>query len=225
MPLITATEVSQIAFINALDPALILPMFISSAETKYIVPIVTQAVITDITANPDNYTTLVEDYIKPYLAFSIKYMFYNQLLTETDTFPTSDQQRTAAIQEVIAIMEVSRGLLSDYLNANIFPTPVVTDKTLTAGFLKSKGQLTTANSDVTSILAGASTGIPSEPDTFNFINFATGLLNKISWANLKIAFRSCLGTLAMVNYWSGTQSEYDALGIYDSETIYFIQED
>jgi hypothetical protein len=185
-PLITPAEVSSIAFVNALDPVLILPMFISSAETKYIVPLVTQVLITDIQANPGNYAILVNAFIKPYLAFCVKYMFYNQLLTETDTFPTSDAQRTSALQEVIAIMEVSRGLLSEYLNASIFPTPVVKEKTLTAGFLKSKGQLITTNSisDVTSTMVGASTGVPSDPDTFNFINFATGLLNKITWSTL-----------------------------------------
>ena len=190
--LITPAEVSSIAFVNALDPELILPMFISSAQTKYIVPLVTQPVIDKIATTPGDYTVLVHDYIKTYLAFSVKYMFYNQLLTETDKFPTSDAQRTAAIQEVLTIMEVSRGLLSDYLNANIFETPVVPVKNLTAGFLKSKGQLSTgnSNSDVTSILANTSTGIPSDPDTFNFFSFATGLLNKITWSNLKIALKS-----------------------------------
>lgn len=195
--LITPEEVSSIAFVNALDPALILPIFISSAESKYIVPIVTQVIITDITIHPDNYTTLVNDYIKPYLAFSVKYTFYNQLLTETDTFPTSDQQRAAAIQEVMAIMEVSRGLLSKYLNANIFETPVVPVKKLAAGFLKSKGQMVTAsnsNLDITRTLAGAPTGIPSDNDTFNFINFATGLLNKINVSAIKAYFDAIYGT-------------------------------
>ncbi len=202
MSLITAEEVSSIAFVNSLDPALILPVFISSAQTKFIVPLVTQVVITNIEETPNDYTTLVNDYIKPYLAFSVKYMFYNQLLTETDTFPTSDQQRTAAVQEVLSIMEVSRQLLADYLNAEIFTTPTVITKKVVGGLVKSgyataayPGSVVSSNGDVTSTLAAASSGIPSDPDTFNFINFATGLLNKINVSNIKSALKAYFDTI------------------------------
>lgn len=34
-----------------------------------------------------------------------------------------------------------------------------------------------------------------------------------------------LGTIASKNFWTGTQAEYDALGTYDSNTIYFIEEE
>jgi len=193
MSLITATEVSTIAFVNALDPALILPMFISSAETKYIVPLVTQPIIDNIIATPSDYTTLVEDYIKPYLAFSVKYMFYNQLLTETDTFPTSDLQRTAAIQEVLAIMEVSRALLSEYLNANIFTTTSVVPIKNISGFLINTGYATAAypgtstssSTDVTSVLNAASLGLIENIDYLFFIDSVTGFLQKISFTTFK----------------------------------------
>jgi len=133
MSLITATEVSTIAFVKTLDPTLILPMFISSAESKYIVPIVTTDLITDIQANPGNYTTLVNDYIKPYLAFCVKYMFYNQLLTETDTFPP-DAQRSDALQEVLNLMEINRERLLAYLNENILTMPENSSRKLISGF-------------------------------------------------------------------------------------------
>ncbi len=213
MSLITPEEVSAIAFVNSLDPALILPMFISSAETKYIVPLVTKVVINKITETPNDYTTLVDDYIKPYLAFSVKYMFYNQLLTETDTFPTSDQQRTAAIQEVLAIMEVSRTLLLDYLNAEIFPTPVTPVNKLKAGFLSSYATApgSSSNSDVTSTLSSSSSGIPSDPDSFNFISFATGLLNKFTWSNfkdlLKLAFDRLYAAIDHTHDFAGDESD------------------
>ena len=63
MPLITATEVSQIAFVNSLVPALVLPVFISTAETKFIVPLVTRVIYDKIIATPTDYTTLVNNYI------------------------------------------------------------------------------------------------------------------------------------------------------------------
>lgn len=199
MPLISATEVSTIAFVNALDPALILPAFISSAETKYIVPLVTQAVMDDIAGTPGEYTILVNDYIKPYEAFCIKYMFYNQLLIETDTFPTSDAQRTAALQEVLTIMEVYRDLLSVYLNAEIFETPVVSSTPLVSGFRigtssgsgNSGGN--TSGSNVTETLAGASLDSIALNDHLNFIQFTTGLLKRISWSNFYTALKNLIG--------------------------------
>jgi hypothetical protein len=199
MPLISATEVSQIAFVNSLNPDLILPAFISSAENKYIVPLVTQAVIDDIAGTPGEYTILVNDYIKPYEAFCIKYMFYNQLLTETDTFPTSDAQRSAALQEVLTIMEVYRDLLSVYLNAEIFETPVVSTTPLVSGFRigTSSGSGNTAGNpsgaNVTETLAGASLDSISLNDHLNFIQFTTGLLKRISWSNFYTALKNLIG--------------------------------
>lgn len=134
MNLITASEINTIAFVKTLDPALILPMFISSAETKYIIPLVTQSVYDLIKAAPENYTVLLDDFIKPYLAFCVKYMFYNQLLTETNTFPP-DEQRSDALQEVLNIMEVNRELLRIYFNANIQIQPETSSGKLISGFL------------------------------------------------------------------------------------------
>jgi hypothetical protein len=196
MPLITPTEVSQIAFVNSLDPALILPVFISTAETKYIVPLVTQVIIDKITETPLEFTTLVDNYIKPYEAFCIKYMFYNQLLTETDTFPTSDAQRSAALQEVLSIMEVSRDLLSVYLNAEIFENAIITPTQLLSGFrtASTSKAASTTGSNVSETLSGASLDTLSDTDTMNFIQFTSGLLKKITWSNLKITLKQYFDT-------------------------------
>lgn len=234
MPLITPEEVSTLAFFNALDSDFVLPAFISSAETRYIIPLVTPAVVTAINASPSGYTTLLNDYIKPYLAFCIKYMFYNQLLTETESFPTSDAQRTAALNEVLSIMEVLRSTLSDYLNASIFATPVVISSSLHSGFLTSSASTsassassssTTSLYDITSMYNASSTGMLSNAYTFNFLNTDTGLLNKITWANLKLTLREYFGSIATKQFWTGTQAAYDALGTYDSGTIYFVEDD
>ena len=199
MSLITPTEVSTIAFVNALDPALILPAFITSAESKYIVSLVTQAVITKITETPSEYTTLVNNYIKPYEAFCIKYMFYNQLLTETDTFPTSDEQRKAALQEVLSIMEVNRDLLAYYLNANIFDSPITTTTKKIAGFRTgtdySRSVLPAPTYDLIDSLNGASYDVPASADSFNFVQFASGLLKKITWASVLATLKTYFDTI------------------------------
>jgi hypothetical protein len=205
MSLITAEEVSAIAFVNALDPALVLPVFISSAQTKYIVPLVTQSVIDEIIATPADFLTLTDEYIKPYLAFCIKYSFYNQLLTETDTFPTSDDQRSAALQEVLSIMEVLRDLLKTYLNDNIFESPVTETKTSVAGIFLSSSKPAAAstdpNTDVASTLNAASVATLSDTDTLNFIQFTTGLLRKLSWSNIKTNLKTAFDQVyAAINH-------------------------
>jgi hypothetical protein len=199
MALITPTEVSSIAFVNSLDPALILPEFIASASTKFVVPLVTQSVLDSIDITPGDYTTLVDDFIKPYLAFAVKYMFYNQLLTETQQFPTSDDQRIAAIQEILTILEIKRDLLKTYLNDNIFETPVTETKPSVAGIFLSSSIPTAAssdpNTDVASTLNAASVATLADADTLNFIQFTTGLLRKISWSNVKSTLKSIFDQL------------------------------
>jgi len=199
MSLITAEEVSAIAFVNALDPALVLPVFISSAQTKYIVPLVTQSVIDEIIATPGDFVTLTDEYIKPYLAFCIKYSFYNQLLTETDTFPTSDAQRSAALQEVLSIMEVLRDLLKTYLNDTVFESPIVETKTSVAGIILGSSKPVAAssdpNTDVASTLNAASVATLSDADTLNFIQFTTGLLRKLSWSNFKATLKNAFDSI------------------------------
>jgi hypothetical protein len=191
MALITPQEVNTIAFVNQLDPALILPQFIESAQTKYIVPVVTQDVLDLIDATPESYTTLVDDYIKPYLAFSVKYMFYNQLLTETQLFPTSDAQRESAIAEILEVMEIKKALLLAYLISDIFSSSAeTTTKPLISG-IRIGGTTTITDSignnktDVTAVLNAASAGLITNTDYLIFISAITGLLQKISFTSFK----------------------------------------
>jgi len=205
MPLISSSEVSSIAFVNSLDPALILPEFIASASTKFVVPLVSQSVLDSIDATPGDYTTLVDEYIKPYLAFAVKYMFYNQLLTETQQFPTSDEQRTAAIQEILTILEIKRDLLKTYLNDNIFETPLVETKPTVAGIFLGTSKPAAAssdpNTDVASTLNAASVASLSDTDSLNFIQFTTGLLRKLSWSTFKTSLKTVFDQLyAAINH-------------------------
>jgi len=188
MALITPSEVSSIAFVNALDPTLILPEFIASASTKFIVPVVTQPVLDSIDAAPADYTLLVNDYIKPYLAFCIKYMFYNQLLTETQQFPTSDSQREAAILEIVNIMEIKRALLQAYLISDVFTTPLVVSKPTISGFLVGNPLLPDnplPSTSLTSQLYAASLGAIADADYIFFYHTATSLLQKMSFSGFK----------------------------------------
>jgi len=188
MALITPSEVSSIAFVNALDPSLILPEFIASASTKFVVPVVTQTVLSSIEATPADYSVLVNDYIKPYLAFCIKYMFYNQLLTETQQFPTSDSQREAAILEILNIMEIKRALLQAYLISDIFTSAPITTSSSISGFLVGLPVLTASDSTSPSLasqLYGLSNGAIADGDFVFFYHSATSHLEKMSFSGFK----------------------------------------
>ncbi|MBV5267007.1 MAG: hypothetical protein JZU67_00485, partial [Burkholderiaceae bacterium] len=63
MSLVTSSEVNTLAFITPIDPLLILPEFIITAEKNYIIPVITRTVYDDIVSNPSNYTTLLDVYI------------------------------------------------------------------------------------------------------------------------------------------------------------------
>ena len=197
MLLITASEVSSIAFVNSLDPDFILPEFIIAAHNKYIVHLVTQPVLDLIDASPAEYTILVNEYIKPYFAFCVKYMFYNQLITETSQFQTSDQQRIAAVQEIIEIKQVLYDLLYAYLNASIFYIPVSATSVLHGGFrLTCSGASGTAfidpNTNITSLLNSLSSALPSDSDTIAFSQVSSGLLKKATWSTFRQALKSFL---------------------------------
>jgi hypothetical protein len=82
MSLLTANEVNRIAFITPIDSALILDEIIQVAETKYIIPALTKPIYDDHSLHPGIYATLIADYIKPYLAYCVKYLLYSQYFSK-----------------------------------------------------------------------------------------------------------------------------------------------
>ena len=135
MPLITPSEVNTLAFITPVDPVTILEEIINTAETKYLVPVITQPVYDDLSVHPGMYTTLVNDYIKPYLAFCVKLLLYNQYLTETGTFDIPTQQRWDVVQEIVVISKAKKTLLISHLSAALYPLYSVPVNTRITGFI------------------------------------------------------------------------------------------
>ena len=135
MPLITPTEVNLLAFITPIDPVSILIEFILTAEAKYIVPALTQPVYDDLSVNPGLYTTLIDEYIKPYLAFCVKLMLYNQYLAETGTFSIPTQQRWDVVQEIIVILKAKKKMLAEHLTPAVYPLYIAPVEKRITGFL------------------------------------------------------------------------------------------
>ncbi len=118
MALITAAEVNTFAFNPAIDPALILPEFIALAEKKYLIPLISRPFYDDIASHPGTYSTLLDAYIKPFLAFYIKYVLGNQ--SDVEPFIIAGQNK---VQLII------------YLNSESFPLYAKQVKQIISGFL------------------------------------------------------------------------------------------
>lgn len=133
MPLITASEIN--AFSTPIDPALILDEIITAAESKFIIPAITKPVYDDLSIHPGIYTTLIVDYIKPYLAYCVKFLLYSQHLNESSADATILQQRGDAVNESNTISLVKRTLLINHLLSGTYPLYVPPVKKRITGFL------------------------------------------------------------------------------------------
>ncbi len=151
--LITSDEAISTAYITKVDVNLIIKEFIVTAEAIYIKPVLTETLYDDVIANPGNYTTLISDYIKPCLAFYIKYLTYSQQLFETAEYSSPDPTRgkeliinTNAvlirndvqqniIKDILFIARKKEKILQDYLIAQAFALYVAPTKQRIGGFL------------------------------------------------------------------------------------------
>jgi len=145
MSLITPTEVISLAYITELDPSMIKPEVIHTCELKYIKPILSPPLYEDVKNNIPNYLFLILNFIKPCLAFYVKYSVMNQQLLETSQYtPGTDpnlspvlvevstvvqlpgQHRRDAIREVLVMAKYWEALLYEYVitqNYSLYEKP------------------------------------------------------------------------------------------------------
>jgi hypothetical protein len=146
MSLISSTEVISLAYVTELDPSMIKSEVIQTAELKYVKPVLTAVLYDDVVASPGDYTTLITSYIKPCLAFFVKYAMLNQQLLETAQYtpganpslsPALVEISTAVLlprdhrrdtmQEVFSIARSKQALLQEYViaqNYALYSAPV-----------------------------------------------------------------------------------------------------
>jgi len=141
MSLISSTEVISLAYVTELDPSMIKAEVIQTSELKYVKPVLTAALYNDVVASPGDYTTLITSYIKPCLAFFVKYAMLNQQLLETAQYtPGADPSLSPALieistavllprdhrrdtmQEVLSIARSKQALLQEYVIAQNYPS-------------------------------------------------------------------------------------------------------
>jgi len=78
----TITEVKSAAYTRLVDDIQFKDSDIEIAEFKYIRPILTENLYNYVVANNGSYTTLIDTYIKPCLAYYVKYITLEGFFTE-----------------------------------------------------------------------------------------------------------------------------------------------
>ena len=135
MSQITANEVNRIAFITPIDSALIPEEIIQVAEIKFIIPAITKPVYDDLSVHPGIYATLISDYIKPYLAYCVKYLRYSQYYSEILSTASFDKSREEIVNETNLILQAKKDLLKTHLTNGIYPLYSLPVKKRISGFI------------------------------------------------------------------------------------------
>lgn len=129
--LMTVAEVITAAFTRKVDAAQIKDADIAIAEWEYIRPILTEGLYNDVVITPSIYVTLITDYIKPCLAYYVKYLVFNDFMVEvsdrginqlvsTNANPVSSQLRTDAKLDVLARANILENKLKNYINERYY---------------------------------------------------------------------------------------------------------
>ena len=135
MSLLTANEVNQIAFITPIDSSLIREEIIQVAEKKYIIPALTKPIYDDLSVHPGIYATLISDYIKPYLAYCVKYLLFSHYFSDALLSSNLDKSREDIVNETNVIIQAKKDLLKLHLASGIYPLYCSIVKKRISGFI------------------------------------------------------------------------------------------
>jgi hypothetical protein len=158
MALMTVAEVITAAYTRNVDTNQLKTSDIEMAQFEYIRPVLTENLYDLVVAAPTTtYSTLVTTYIKPCLAYFVKYLTFESFYTEVsdrginhltgDNIQTvSSQARSDAKAEVLHKAQILEEKLLDYVQAQYFDgdsdyttfgqeTDVYLEKQFVGGFL------------------------------------------------------------------------------------------
>lgn len=95
--------------------------FISFAEIKYLLPVLTRQLYDDISTSPFLYENLLAKYIAPCLCDYALLSLYNRFTADNAIFSISDQLRRDVIADLSASAAFKLKELSNHLNTGIYP--------------------------------------------------------------------------------------------------------
>ena len=153
----TIEQVKTAAFTRKVDNIQFKDSDIAAAEFEYIRPVLTENLYYAVVADTSTYSTLINNYISPCLAYYVKSLLVESFYTEVsdrginhlqgqNTQTVSSQARTDYKAEVLKKAQIFEEKLKDYINQQYYEgnadytlyrnaTDVIPETDLTAGFL------------------------------------------------------------------------------------------
>jgi len=112
--LITTTEINTLAFLTPLDVSYFKTNIMHSVQEKDLRAILGGILLDSVVTDPDIFPILIETYIKPFLAYQIKY-FTLRLIASDLIVDETYTNLTDAIAETNLIARQNKTLLQDYI--------------------------------------------------------------------------------------------------------------
>jgi hypothetical protein len=117
--IISKADIIRLAYITNIDENLIKDDIIELVINSYLIPILGEPFYVEITTNSVPYASLIDKYIKPFLAHWVKYLLYNQQLFETAQYSTPDPSKSASLIDPSIVASIDPAIHRSILK-NIF---------------------------------------------------------------------------------------------------------
>ena len=117
MYLITKDEINSIAFTTAINPNIIKDADIMQVE-NYILKLTNQTIYDGMKNNTPDYAELLNDYVKPYMAYAIKVLTLNNTLADTGLTGDEIYSIKQGIRSAVFNKNHHFSYLSNYLFSN-----------------------------------------------------------------------------------------------------------
>jgi hypothetical protein len=137
--IISKSDIITLAYITNIDENLIKDDIIEFVIQSNLIPLLSEPFFIEISINSVPYASLIDKYIKPFIAHWVKYLLYNQQLFETAQYSTPDPSKSATLidpsivasidpaihssilKSILYIARQKEQLLLNHLNSGVYP--------------------------------------------------------------------------------------------------------
>ena len=112
--LITTAEINTLAFLTPIDVSYFKTNIMYAAQERYLRNILSDTLIDSVIADPTSFPILLENYIKPYLAYQIKSLTFSLLESELAIDEAFTNISQAIIQSALKAKD-NKSSLQDYI--------------------------------------------------------------------------------------------------------------
>ncbi len=124
--LITPTEINDIAYITPTDVADFKPSIIKTVEEVELPIIIGEVLLNMIQSNPSGFPNLIESYVKPFMAFRIKYLTLRLKISDQNLTPDELNSLLESTYQAELLAKANNSTLQNYVYStyNIMPSIV-----------------------------------------------------------------------------------------------------